>query len=81
MQLRVLRRFDWVNTSTFYGGPPQWSLQSYDTLQYLGEEGDWIDVPVVEDEIPLNPDQEKLASFVKEIEDALPPFVKDEWVK
>jgi hypothetical protein len=77
MQLRILRRFDWINTSELVGGKPVWSQYKYDVLQYLGPEGVWVDVPIVEEEVPLNPDEQLLADKTKEFENELKEALKD----
>lgn len=60
MNLRIHRTFTWVNTSNRLGGPPQWSLQAHDRLQY-NDGGVWKNIPVVEADHPPNPDQQRIA--------------------
>lgn len=72
MNLRVFRQYNWTNVSKMIGGRPQWSRDSHDTLQYMNDDGNWIDVPVVEDEIPERPDLQEKHRTSDEI---------DEWIK
>lgn len=59
MDLRIHRSFVWENANppglTVLGGQNLMKLVSYDKLQYKTLGGEWQDVPIVKDPVPVHP--------------------------
>lgn len=70
MELRIFRSFNWFPVlDGRLGGTPRYELLPFDRLQYrpITSHGDWIDVPIIEGEKPIHPDEARRNQDLKDL--------------
>lgn len=84
MELRIYRSWSYVPDSNGrLGGPRQYKLCHYDTLQFrpVSGHGDWTNVPIVEGEKPMHPDDIERNKDMQEINDMLSNAIANGTIK